>query len=418
MRVAVLGAGVIGTTTAYFLARDGHEVTVVDRQTLPASETSYANAGLVAPGHAFAWASPAAPGILAKSLFKADQALRLKPTADPRMWIWMALFLRECTAGRARVNTQRKLRLCRYAVDMLHEVVADTGVEYDAVHGGNLYLHRTQAAFDAGVEHMGILADQGLEIRVLDRDQVAALEPALKPVRHLFAGGVHSPTDESGDARMFTRNLAEHCRERQGVEFRMETRVLALDADGDRVRRVVTDRGDLETESVVLALGCDSPFLARGLGIRLPVYPVKGYSVTLPVDGRNAAPVLGGVDEANLVAWARMGDRLRITSTAEFSGYGRDHRPEDFRAMLAAAKELFPEAADYGAGEYWAGLRPMTPGTTPILGRARFRNLFLNTGHGHIGWTMSCGSAKVTADLVAGRPADISLEGLLHGQAR
>ncbi len=414
MRVVVLGAGVIGTASAYFLARDGHRVTVVDRQDQPACETSYANAGLVAPGHAFAWASPKAPGILIKSLFKGDQALRLKLRADPRMWLWMLRFLRECTAERARVNTIRKLRLCVYSVQMLGEVVKDTGVAYDARRGGNLYLHRTQRELDAGVAKMGILAGQGLPIRVLDRDQVAALEPALAPVRQLFAGGVHAPDDESGDARMFTRNLAAHCTQRLGVVLRMGTTVRGLEDDGERVRRVLTDRGDIDADAVVLALGCDSSFLGRRLGLSLPVYPVKGYSVTLPVGRRNACPLMGGVDEANLVAWARMGDRLRLTSTAEFGGYDRSFRPQDFRAMLRAAQELFPDAADYTAGEYWAGLRPMTPGTTPLLGPARFRNLFVNTGHGHIGWTMACGSAKVTADLLAGRPPGVSLEGLLY----
>jgi D-amino-acid dehydrogenase len=418
MKVAVLGAGVIGTTTAYFLARDGHEVTVVDRQALPAAETSYANAGLLAPGHAFSWASPKAPWILARSLFQADQALRLKLRADPRMWLWMLRFLRECTAQRARVNTVRKLALCRYSLEMLKEVVAETGVTYDARTGGNLYLHRTQKGFDAGIAHMRILSDHGLEIRVLDRDQVAALEPALAPVRARIAGGILSPSDESGDARMFTRNLADWCRARQSVAFRMQTEVLGLDVDGGRVHRVVTDRGYLEADAVVLALGCDSPFVGRRLGLPLPVHPVKGYSVTLPVGGSSNAPLMGGVDEDNLVAWARMGERLRITSTAEFSGYDRGHRPEDFRAMLNAARDLFPDAADYDQPEYWAGLRPMTPGTTPILGFARHRNLLVNTGHGHIGWTMACGSAKVTADLLAGRATGVRLEGLLYGQPR
>jgi D-amino-acid dehydrogenase len=415
MRVVVLGAGVIGTSAAYFLAKDGHEVTVVDREALPASETSYANAGLVAPGHAFSWASPAAPGTLIRSLFRDDQALRLKLSADPQMWFWVLRFLRECTNARARANTVHKLGLCRYSVEMLHQVVADTGVEYDARRGGNLYLYRNARALDAGAEHMAFLAEHGLEIRVLDRDAVARAEPALAPVRERIAGGVLSPSDESGDARMFTRNLATWSAQHQGVEFRMGTRVLGLDTAGDRVVRVVTAHGYLEPDVVVLAMGCDSAILGRRLGIRLPIYPVKGYSVTLPVRGRNAVPVMGGVDEENLVAWARMGDRLRITSTAEFSGYDRSFRESDFHAMLKAAKELFPEAADYGAPDYWAGLRPMTPGGTPLFGFARYRNLLLNTGHGHIGWTMCCGSGQLVADLLAGRPTQVSLQGMLYG---
>jgi len=416
MRVVVLGAGVIGATTAWALARDGHEVTVVEREAEPASATSYANAGLVAPGHAFSWASPAAPATLLRSLLEPDQALRLKPSADPRLWLWLARFLRECTAARARANTVHKLALCRYSVQVLDEVVAETGVAFDGQRGGNLYLYRSQKSLDAGVGHMDFLAEHGLEIRVLDRDAVAALEPALAPARERIAGAIHSPTDQSGDACLFTRNLAAWSRERQGVEYRFGTEVLGLDASGDRVTRVVTDRGYVPADAVVMCLGCDSALLGRRLGLSLPIYPVKGYSVTLPVGARNAAPRLGGVDEENLVAWSRLGDRLRVTSTAEFSGYDTSWRPEDFRAMLRAARDLFPDAADYGAPEHWAGLRPMTPGGTPLFGFARYANLLLNTGHGHIGWTMSCGSARVTADLLAGRPTAVRLTGMLYGR--
>jgi len=415
MRVVVLGAGVIGATTAYTLAREGHEVTVLEREAEPAAATSYANAGLVAPGHAFSWASPAAPGILLRSLFRADQALRLKPGLDPRLWLWLARFLRECTAARARANTVHKLALCRYSVEMLDRVVAETGVAFDCQRGGNLYLYRSQSSLDSGAAHMGFLAEQGLEIRVLDRDAVAGVEPALAPARDRIAGAIHSPTDQSGDARLFTCNLAAWSQAHQGVAYRFGTEVLGLDASGDRVTRVVTDRGYLPADAVVLCLGCDSPLLARRLGVSLPIYPVKGYSVTLPVGARNAAPRIGGVDEENLVAWSRLGERLRVTSTAEFSGYDRGFRPGDFRAMLRAARDLFPDAADYGAPQYWAGLRPMTPGGTPLFGFARYANLLLNTGHGHIGWTMSCGSAQVTADLLAGRPTAVSLHGMLYG---
>ena len=415
MRVVVLGAGVIGATTAWALARDGHDVTVLDREAEPASATSYANAGLVAPGHAFSWASPAAPGILLRSLFSPDQALRLKPAADPRLWLWLARFLRQCTAARARANTVHKLALCRYSVQVLDEVVAETGVAFDGQRGGNLYLYRSQRSLDTGAEHMGFLAGLGLEIRVLDRDAVAQVEPALAPARERIAGAVHSPGDRSGDACLFTRNLAAWSQAHQGVEYRFGTEVLGLDASGDRVTRVVTDRGYLPADAVVLCLGCDSPLLGRRLGLRLPIYPVKGYSVTLPVGARDAAPRLGGVDEENLVAWSRLGERLRVTSTAEFSGYDRSFRREDFRAMLRVAEDLFPGASDHGAAEHWAGLRPMTPGGTPLFGFARYANLLLNTGHGHIGWTMSCGSAQVTADLLAGRPTAVSLNGMLYG---
>ena len=412
MKALVMGGGVIGVTTAYYLARDGHEVTILDRQPQPASETSFANAGLVAPGHAFAWASPKAPKVLLKSLFKDDQALRLRLSADPRMWMWFALFLRQCTEERARINTIRKLRLCIYSLEALHEVVENTGVEYDGQAGGVLYFHRTQETLDKGVAHSGILRENGLPMEVVDRDRVAELEPALEPVKDRIAGAIYSPRCESGDARMFTRNLADFCSERLEVRVATDTSIRAIHTEGDRVVRIATDKGDFTADVYVLSLGCDSPIVARRIGLRLPIYPVKGYSVTIPVGRSNAAPSIGGVDEDNLVAYARMGTRMRITSTAEFTGYNRSHRPADFRAMLNVARDLFPSGGDYDKPDYWAGLRPMTPEGTPILGKARYRNLLLNTGHGHIGWTMACGSARITADMVAGRKPDISLEGM------
>jgi D-amino-acid dehydrogenase len=414
MKILVLGSGVIGVTTAYYLAKDGHQVTVIDRQAEAALETSFANAGLIAPGHAYAWASPKAPGTLWKSLFKPDQALRLKLRADPHMWWWCWLFLRQCTEERARINTIRKLKLCVYSVECIDQVVKDTGVEYDALRKGNIYVYRSQESFDRGVEHMSILREQGLEFEVLDRDAVSALEPAVAKVKSRIAGAVYSPLDQSGDARLFSRRLAAHCADKLGVSFLFDTAIKRIETSGDTVERVVTAGGARHADRYVLALGCDSPILGRSIGLKLPIYPVKGYSVTLPAKTGDGALGIGGVDEDNLMAWCPLGDRLRLTSTAEFSGYDRSHRPEDFRAMFRAAKELFPGAADYDRPDYWAGLRPMTPEGTPILSYARYRNLLLNTGHGHIGWTMSCGSGKITADLVAGRTPEIDLEGMSY----
>lgn len=412
MKILVLGGGVIGVTTAYYLARDGHEVTVIDRQPEAASETSYANAGLLAPGHAYAWASPKAPGIMLKSLFNDDQALRLKLSVDPRLWRWVWLFLLQCPAERARINTIRKLGLCTYSVDALHEVVADTGVAYDGLNDGNLYFYRTVESFAKGVEHTGILREHGLEMQVLDRDQVAGVEPALAPHRDKIAGAVFTPGDASGDACMFSRGLAAWCVENLAVRLQFETSIQGIDVAGDRIEAVVTDAGPMQADLYVMALGCDSAIIGRAIGLRLPIYPVKGYSVTVPMGGSNAAPVMGGVDDDNLIAYCPMGERLRLTSTAEFSGYDSSYRPRDFRAMLRLGRELFPGVADYDQPDYWAGLRPMTPEGTPFLGTARYRNLYLNTGHGHIGWTMSCGSAKVTANLIAGREPGINLEGM------
>ena len=414
MKILVLGGGVIGVTTAYYLARDGHQVTVVDRQPEAASETSYANAGLLAPGHAYAWASPKAPGIMLKSLFNDDQALRLKLSADPHLWSWVWLFLRQCTSQRARINTIRKLGLCVYSLEALREVVADTGVEYDGLNAGNLYFYRSEESFQKGVEHTGILREHGLEMEVLERDRVAEVEPALAPHNSSIAGAVYAPGDASGDARMLTRALAAFCVENLSVTCKFNTAIKGIDTAGDRVEAVVTDAERLQADCYVMALGCDSAIIGRTIGLRLPIYPVKGYSVTVPMRESNVAPTMAGVDDDNLIAYCPIGRRLRLTSTAEFSGYDCSFRPRDFRAMLRLGRQLFPSVADYDEPDYWAGLRPMTPEGTPFLGPARYRNLYLNTGHGHIGWTMSCGSAKVTADLIAGREPGISLEGMRY----
>ena len=414
MKVLVLGGGVIGVTTAYYLAKDGHEVTVVERHPAAASETSYANAGLVAPAHAYAWASPKAPKILFKSLFMKDQALRLKLRADPRMWRWALRFLAQCTEERARINTLCKLRLCVYSVERLNEVVADTGVAYDGLAKGNLYLYRSGQSFEKGVAHTAILREQGVEMRVLDRDGLAGIEPALEPVKDRLAGGMHAPGDQSGDARMFTRNLAAWCAGHLGVHIEYDTRVTALVASGGRIERTVTDRGARDADAFVLAAGHGSPFLSAPIGVELPIYPCKGYSVTVPVGRSNLSPKIGMVDEDHLVAFCPMGERLRITSTAEFSGYDKSHSAKDFRAMFNVARDLFPGGGDYSRPEHWAGLRPMTPTTVPIFGFARYRNLMLNVGHGHIGWTMACGSAKVVSDLLAGRDPGIDLDGMLY----
>jgi D-amino-acid dehydrogenase len=413
MRAVILGAGVIGVTTAYELARDGHEVTVLDRLAEPASETSFANAGLIAPGHAYTWSSPRAPGILWRSLFDESQALRFKPSLDPRLWDWTLKFLRNCTAARARVNTKRKVRLCIYSQGELQRISAETAVPYHELRGGLLYLYRSPQSFERGASHTRILSEEGLELRTVDRDEMARIDPALEPVKEQFSGAVFAPSDGSGDARVFTLNLARYCSERLGVTFRFNTEVTGFATSGDRVTGVTTTNGVVSGDEFVMSLGVFSPFLAAKLGASLPIYPIKGYSVTLPLDGRNNPPRLGGVDEDNLVAYARFGDRIRATATAEFAGYDRSHRPADFAYMLGVMRKLFPEGANYEKPSYWAGLRPMTPEGTPIFGRGSFRNMVFNAGHGHMGWTMSAGSARIAADLVSNRKPAIDLAGMM-----
>jgi len=411
MRITVLGAGLAGVTAAWHLQADGHEVTVVDRQPQAALETSFANAGLISTGHAFAWASPRAVQIMLKSLVLRDQPLRLRLSADPAFWRWTLRFLGQCTTERAHANTRIKHRLCRYAEEVLYDLIATTGIACDQERRGLLYVHRTQESLERGVANMRIMADGGHEIEVVDRDRAAAIDPALAPSKSKIAGGIYCPTDGSGDAYKFTQALAALCAER-GVRFLYGTTVQRVEAAGDRVERAVTDRGELSADVFVLALGSYSPLLTRPLGERIPVYPVKGYSVTIPMNGANGAPTIGGIDEDNLCAYVRLGDRVRVTSVAEFAGYDVSHRPSDFRSMLGGLRDLYPNAGDFSKPRYWACLRPMTPDGPPIVGRGRFHNLYYDTGHGHMGWTMSCGTARITADLIAGRTPAVPLEGL------
>jgi D-amino-acid dehydrogenase len=411
MRILVMGGGIVGVTTAYQLVQDGHEVVLVERREGAGLETSWGNAGMIAPGHSFAWSSPQAPMILLKSLFARNQALRFRPSADLRLWSWSLLFLRQCTEERARLNTLRKHRLCMYSQKMLHETLAANKLQYDRIGRGILYFHRSQESLDRGVEHMRILADDGQEIRVLDREGVVALEPSLAAAKDRIAGGIYCPTDETGDCSKFAAAIAAAC-ERRGAEFHYGTAVLGFATDGDRIAAVQTPQGDLRADLYVMCLGNDSPILARRLGIKLPIYPIKGYSLTIPVGNHGNPPTIGSVDENNLVAISRFGDRMRVTATAEFAGYDTRHRPRDFDFMLGVAKDLYLDGADYDRALQWAGLRPMTPEGTPIIGQSRYRNLYFNTGQGHMGWTMSHGSARIAADLIAGKTPAIPLDGM------
>ncbi len=411
MRILVLGGGVIGVATAFELLKDGHEVTVVERERDVALGTSFANAGMVAPGHAFAWASPKAPKILLKSLWRDDQALRFRFSLDPALWKWSLKFLRECTAERAIANTRRKHRLATYSQKVLEEISSEIDLKYDESRTGLLYFYRTAQSMERGVANMKILRDLGQKQEILDGPGLAKLEPALEGMKDQLAGGIYCPTDSVGDARKFTQSMAEAVRTRGGKVL-CETTIERLETDGDRVTSVITDKGRLEADAYIVSLGIHSPHISKALGLDLPIYPIKGYSLTFPTTGSNLAPVVGGVDEDNLIAYSRLGDRLRVTATAEFAGYDDSHKPADFKVMFGKIKQLLPNGVDYDKPSYWAGLRPMTPDGTPYIGPTKHRNAWLNTGHGHIGWTMSCGSARIMRDMIAGRKPEIPLDGL------
>jgi len=411
MKVLIMGGGIIGVTTAYYLALGGDNVTVIDRQRGVALETSFANAGLVSPGHSYSWASPRAPGILLRSLVSKGQPLRLRLRTDWRGYTWCWQFLRNCTSERAYRNTSIKARLSRYSQEQLASLTSRENLCYEQNDGGLLYLYRDNESFENGVARSTVLTEGGLKLERLDRAATIAREPALADSRNDLAGSIYCPSDATGDAHLFTKAVSACCT-RLGVTFMFNTQVLGISGDAAQVDYVETTGGRMSADCYVLALGSYSPQLARRLGYRLPVYPVKGYSMTFPIPNGAHAPAIGGVDEAHLLAWARFGTRLRITAGAEFAGYNSRFAPGDFDPMLRAVRELFPHSADYSQPTYWAGLRPMTPEGTPYIGRTRHHNLFFNTGHGHLGWTWSCGTARLLADIMHSRVPEIDLTGL------
>jgi len=409
--VIVFGGGVVGVTGAYYLACEGHEVTLVEKQRQLSQDATSGNAGLIAPGHSYSWASPAAPRMLLQSLGGKATAIRVKPSLDPELIRWGIRFLRECPRPRAERNTVVKLRLCRYSRELLRQLVRDEGVDYGHSTEGVLYLYRDAEELELAYMKSELLRKHGEDQQVIDADACVEREPALQRVKDKIAGAVLGREDFSGDSELFTNGLAERCRE-LGVEFKLGTAVHRLEAEDDRVTGAVCDGGVLRADAYVLSLGCDSPAISRTVGQRLPIYPAKGYSATFPIDDGQEPPVCGGVDEATLVAWANFGDRLRMSSTAEFAGHSRSWSERDFANILRMARELLPNAADYSRGAFRACLRPMTPGGPPIIGRGRHRNLIYNTGHGHMGWTMACGSSKIAADLIAGRRPEIDITGM------
>jgi len=413
VKVIVIGAGVVGVTTAYYLARSGHQVTVVEKESEAATLASAGNAGLIAPGHSFAWASPSAPKELLRSLTVEDTALRVNPFKAPGMAIWGLRFLRECNAERATKNTLVKLRLAQYSQRMLNQIAADERIDYDDIHEGILYLYRDPKRFAAGIEKMKLVQEHGQKQDVLDADGVVEAEPMLGPVKHKLAGAIYGVTDSSGDSVMFTRKLQAVC-EGMGTKFVFGQGVAKLAAGSGKVKAAMLDGGDsLDAEVFVLSAGVHSPRIARSVGVRLPIAPAKGYSATFPIK-RNGGPQMrvGAVDEELLVAWCRIGDRLRMTSSAEFTGYETSYKEHDLRLIRKLAGDLLPDAAEYDSGTYRACNRPMTPDGPPILGPAGHDNFYINSGHGHMGFTMACGSSRIVADLIDGKKPEIPLAGL------
>ncbi len=411
MKVIVLGAGVVGVSTAYYLARAGHEVIVVDRREGPALETSFANGGQISANHTTPWAAPGMPAKALRWLGKTDAPLLFHLRFDPALFAWLVRFLANCTTERMRANTRKAMRLALYSRRELLALRAALGIEYDQVSRGILHIYRSAAEYEQALPQVELMNRMGCVRHVKDVAECIAIEPALAPVRGDLVGGIYSPDDESGDAYKFTTALAG-AGAALGVSFQFETSVTAIRAENGRISRVETTTGPLAAEAYVVAAGSFSPLLLRPLGIRLPVYPAKGYSVTIPLDGGNGAPVVSLIDDEFKMVYSRLGDRLRAAGTAEFAGYdNRVHEPRA-RFLLAKVLSLFPRCGDPDRAEFWAGLRPSTPDGAPVIGRARYPNLFLNTGHGTLGWTMACGSGRLVADLVAGVEPELAFDDL------
>jgi D-amino-acid dehydrogenase len=411
MKVLVLGAGVIGVTAAYELAGAGHEVTVLDRQAASALETSFANAGEVSPGYSAPWAGPGVPLKAIKWLAMHHRPLVIRPHIDAAFLGWVLAMLRNCTAARYEINKTRMLRLAEYSRDCLRALRAATGIAYDERMRGTLQLFRTQKQFDASAGDIAVLRESGVAFDLLDPSGCIRHEPALAQVREKFVGGLLLPGDETGDCFKFTQRLAVLAAER-GVTFRFATPIEGMVRRGSRIDGVAIAGGILTADAYLVALGSYSPLILAPIGIRIPVYPVKGYSITVPIVDAAGAPESTVMDETHKVAVTRLGDRIRVGGTAELAGYTLKLHEARRKTLVLVVSDLFPKGGDVGRAEFWCGLRPMTPDGTPVIGPTPIANLFMATGHGTLGWTMAAGTARVIADVVSGRHAGIDLAGL------
>ena len=407
MKILVLGGGIIGVSTAWWLSQAGHEVIIVDRCAGPAQETSFANGGQISVSYAEPWANPQAPLKLFKWMFKDDAPLLFRPQLDWRQWVWGALFLRECLPGRLALNIRAMVSMAQYSRDTLGQMRAALGIEYHQQTRGILNFYRDHTEFEASQHAADVMRDYGVDRRVVSADEVVAIEPALAMHRSSIVGGDFTVDDESGDAYLFTVELAKRAQQ-AGVQFRFSTSATRFITEGGRAKsvEVIDEHGQYESlsaDAFVVAMGSFTPQLLNPLGVHCPIYPTKGYSASFPILDTHLAPTVSLTDSSHKVVYTRLGQTLRMAGTAELSGYSRDLNPIRCQAMLAQARELFPDALDYNRVQYWSGLRPSTPSNVPLIGATRVANVFVNSGHGTLGWTMGVGSGKALADLISGQ---------------
>ena len=419
MQILILGSGVIGVTSAWYLAKQGHQVTVVDRQAGPALETSFANAGQISPGYSAPWAAPGVPLKAIKWMMQDLAPLMINPKVNANTLKWMTKMLSNCNQSSYHTNKARMMRLAEYSRDCFKDLRSEVEIDYEGRTQGTLQLFRTQKQVDAAAKDIAVLEECGVDYEVLDRDGCVSREPALGHVKEKIVGGLRLPGDETGDCYKFTTALAEECKT-LGVEFKFNTEIEGLISDDNEIVGVKTKEGTLTADRYLMCLGSYSTLLLANVGVVVPVYPIKGYSLTLPVVDETKAPVSTIMDETYKVAVTRFEDRIRVGGTAEITSYDTSLQEKRRKNVEFTVGDLFPGGGDIDQAEFWTGLRPMTPDGTPILGGTRYPNLYLNTGHGTLGWTMSLGSGKFVADVISGNKTDIDPEGMSvarYGQA-
>ncbi|MGS0742457.1 D-amino acid dehydrogenase [Glaciimonas sp. GG7] len=410
MRVLVLGSGVIGVTTAYYLAKAGHEVTVIDRLSGPAEETSFANAGQISPGYASPWAAPGIPIKALKWMVQKHAPLSITPDGTLFQLRWMWQMLRNCNAASYAVNKERMVRLAEYSRDCFKALRADTGIAYEGRQLGTTQVFRTEQQMAEAAKDTQVLKDSGVPFELLTAEEIARVEPALAAVKHKLHGGLRLPNDETGDCQLFTTHLAAMAAQ-LGVQFRYNLQIDALTFAKGQIAGVQCGHEYLQADSYVIALGTWSTNFLRGV-IDIPVYPLKGYSITVPITNAAAAPVSTILDETYKIAITRFDNRIRVGGMAEIVGFNKTLNPKRRATLEMVVNDLFPGAGDTSSASFWTGLRPMTPDGTPIVGKTPIRNLFLNTGHGTLGWTMSCGSAALLSDVISGKRPAITADDL------
>ena len=412
MKVLILGSGVIGVTSAWYLAKSGHDVTVIDRQPTVANETSFANAGQISPGYSAPWAAPGIPIKAMKWLMQELAPLKVSiKDLDTETIRWMTKLIANCNTKDYHLNKSRMMRVAEYSRDCLRTIRQEININYDHRTQGTLQVFRTDSQVQSAKKDIQVLTECGVAHKVLSAEDCLGYEPALKHTIHKIVGGLHLPNDETGDCHQFVTELAADC-ERMGVKFIMDTNINKLNKQGNEIVSVTTDKGEFKADTYLMALGSYSTHMLANIGIKVPVYPVKGYSLTLPIEDYSAAPESTVMDETYKVAITRLGDRIRVGGTAEIAAYNIALLEKRRKNIEYSIAELFPHAGDLAKAEFWTGLRPMTPDGTPILGKTKVDNLFLNTGHGTLGWTMSLGSAKFVSDVMNDKTPDIDGEGL------